>query len=102
MPHRIFRNWLPDGGNELPAEPHREKLRQLAAAARTFADAGFTPTASSLERTISRGRSFIELIGQGADGRDAAERLVRIECRGAVVREQLDQSLPRIRSRIAG
>jgi transcriptional regulator with XRE-family HTH domain len=83
-------NWL---NGETPKEQHQGKLVQLAAAARIFTEAGFKPTALSLERTVEQGKSFVELIGQGADGKEAAERLVRIEKRGAAAREKLDALL---------
>jgi hypothetical protein len=66
---------------------------QLAAAARVFTEAGFKPTALSLERTVAQGKSFVELIGQDADGKETAERLVRIEKLGAAAREKLDALL---------
>jgi transcriptional regulator with XRE-family HTH domain len=83
-------NWL---NGETPKEQHQGKLVQLAAAARAFAEAGFKPTAPSLDRTVAQGKSFVELIGQGADGKETAERLVRIEKRGAAAREKLDALL---------
>mgnify|MGYP001765089669 CR=1 FL=1 len=83
-------NWL---NGETPKEQHQGKLVQLAAAARVFAEAGFKPTALSLDRTVAQGKSFVELIGQGADGKETAERLVRIEKRGAAAREKLDALL---------
>jgi transcriptional regulator with XRE-family HTH domain len=83
-------NWL---NGETPKEQHKGKLMQLAAAARTFTEAGFKPTAPALERTVAQGKSFVELIGQGADGKETAERLVRIEKRGAAAREKLDAML---------
>jgi hypothetical protein len=83
-------NWL---NGETPKEQHQGKLVQLAAAARLFTEAGFKPTAPSLERTVAQGKSFVELIGQGADGKETAERLVRIEKRGAAAREKLDALL---------
>jgi transcriptional regulator with XRE-family HTH domain len=83
-------NWL---NGETPKEQHQGKLVQLAAAARVFTEAGFKPTALSLERTVAQGKSFVELIGQGADGKVTAERLVRIEKHGAAAREKLDALL---------
>ena len=80
-------NWL---NGETPKEQHQGKLVQLAAAARVFTGSGFKPTALSLERTVAQGKSFVELIGQGADGKETAERLVRIEKRGAAARDKLD------------
>lgn len=83
-------NWL---SGETPKEQHQGKLIQLAAAARVFTKSGFKPTALSLDRTVAQGKSFVELIGQGADGKETAERLVRIENRGAAAREKLDALL---------
>ena len=83
-------NWL---NGETPKEPHQGKLVQLAAAARAFTEAGFKPTALSLERTVAQGRSFVELIGQGADGKETAEKLVRIEKRGTVAKAKLNALL---------
>lgn len=83
-------NWL---SGEVPKEQHRDKLVQLAAAARVFIEAGFKPTAAALERTVARGKSLIELLGEGADGREMAQKLVRIAQRGATAREKLDAML---------
>lgn len=83
-------NWL---NGETPKEQHHGKLVQLAAAARVFTEAGFRPTALSLDRTVAQGRSFVELLGQGVDGKETAERLVRIEKRGAAARERLEALL---------
>jgi len=83
-------NWL---NGETPKEQHQGKLVQLAAAARVFAEVGFKPTSISLDRTVAEGKSFVELIGQGADGKEMAERLVRIEKRGAAARDKLDALL---------
>lgn len=83
-------NWL---NGEIPKEQHQGKLVQLAAAARVFSEAGFKPTALSLDRAVTQGKSFLELIGQGEDGKETAERLVRIEKRGAAARQKIDALL---------
>lgn len=83
-------NWL---NGETPREQYQGKLIQLAAAARVFTEAGFKPTALSLDRTAAQGKSFVELIGQGADGKEMAERLIRIEKRGVIAREKLNALL---------
>jgi transcriptional regulator with XRE-family HTH domain len=83
-------NWL---NGEVPKEQHQGKLVHLAAAARVFIEAGFKPTALSLDRTVANGKSFIELIGQGADGKESAEKLIRLEKRGASARAKLDALL---------
>lgn len=83
-------NWL---NGDIPKEQHQAKLVQLAAAAHVFVEEGFTPTASSLDRTISQGKSFVELLHEGADGKETAERLVRIVKRGTATRRKLDSVL---------
>lgn len=83
-------NWL---NGETPKAQHQTKIVQLAAAARVFTEAGFKPTALSLDRTVAQGKTFIELIGQGADGKDTAERLIRIERRGVMERKKLEDLL---------
>lgn len=83
-------NWL---NGEIPKAQHQGKLVHLAAAARVFIEAGFKPTALSLDRTVAHGKSFIELIEQGADGKESAERLIRLEKRGASARAKLDALL---------
>lgn len=83
-------NWL---SGEVPKEQHRDKLVQLAAAAHVFIEAGFKPTPATLERTVAQGKSLIELLGEGTDGREMAQKLVRIAHRGATAREKLDAML---------
>lgn len=83
-------NWL---SGEVPKEQHRDKLVQLAAAARVFIETGFKPTPATLERTVARGKSFIELLGEGANGQEMAQKLIRIVQRGATAREKLDAML---------
>ena len=83
-------NWL---SGEVPKEQHQGKLVQLAAAAHVFAETGFKPTPQALDRTVAQGKSFVELIGEGSDGKETAERLVRIVKRGAVSRGKLDALL---------
>lgn len=83
-------NWL---NGEIPKEQHQGKLVHLATAARVFMEVGFKPTALSLDRTVAHGKSFIELIGQGADGKESAEKLIRLEKRGASARVNLDALL---------
>lgn len=62
---------------ETPKPVHQEKLRQLAEAARIFSALGFKPTSLALDRTITQGKSLLQLLSEGADGRDAAKRLVQ-------------------------
>jgi transcriptional regulator with XRE-family HTH domain len=83
-------NWL---NGEAPREQYQVKLIQLASAARVFTKAGFKPTALSFERIVAQGKSFVELMAQGADGKETAELLLRIEKRGVVSRAKLDALL---------
>lgn len=83
-------NWL---AGESPKEQHQAKLIQLAAAARIFSEAGFKPTPMMLERTVAQGKSFVGLLGDGGDGREIAQRLIRIVHRGSAAQEKLDALL---------
>lgn len=83
-------NWL---NGDIPKEQHQKKLVQLAAAARIFVEDGFKPTSLALDRTIIQGKSFLELLREGADGRETAQRLVQIVKRGTASREKLNSLL---------
>jgi transcriptional regulator with XRE-family HTH domain len=83
-------NWL---NGETPKPVHQEKLRQLAEAARIFSALGFAPTSLALDRTIMRGKSVLQLLSEGADGRETAKKLVRIVQRGNEARAKLDDLL---------
>lgn len=72
-------NWL---NGEIPKEQHHHKLVQLTAAARVFSENGFKVTSNMLLRTVSGGKSFVQLIGAGADGAKTAENLIKIVQRG--------------------
>ena len=52
---------------EMPKPSHHSRLVEMAAAAREFLAAGFEPTPPMLERTITQGKSFIELLAAGDD-----------------------------------
>jgi len=83
-------NWL-DG--ETPKEPHQAKLVELTEAARVFAAAGFKPTSTLLDRTVAGGKSFLELIANGADGAATARSLMRIVERGLTSKAHLAAAL---------
>lgn len=83
-------NWM---NGETPKPAHQEKLRQLAEAAQIFTALGFKPTSLTLDRKITQGKSLLQLLGEGADGRDAAKKLVRIVQRGNEARAKLDSLL---------
>ncbi len=83
-------NWL---NGETPKEQHQNKLIQLAAAAQAFTTANYKPTPLSLERTVAESKSFLELIKHGADGAEAARKLIRLEKRGLIANAKLDALL---------
>ena len=83
-------NWL---AGETPKKQHQDKLIQLAAAARFFIETGFKPTSIMLDRTISQGKSFLELLNEAADGTETAQKLIHIVKRNASSREALDTLL---------
>ncbi|MDP2255503.1 MAG: hypothetical protein Q8K05_05505 [Polaromonas sp.] len=83
-------NWLE---GETPKEAHQAKLAQLAEAARMFSELGFKPTSLSLDRTVSQGKSLLQLLREGADGREMAKKLVRISQRATESRAKLDDLL---------
>ncbi len=83
-------NWL---NGETPKPAHHEKLQQLAEAARTFTALGFKPTSLSLDRTVSEGKSLLQLLSEGADGSAVAKKLFRIVRRGNEAKSKLDDLL---------
>jgi hypothetical protein len=83
-------NWL---GGETPKAAHQAKIGQLAAAARVFSGLGVTPTSDLLDRVLSHGKSFLQLLADGADGADTAAKLVQIAKRSADSRSRLDAIL---------
>ncbi|MFY8084063.1 MAG: hypothetical protein ACOVN7_10075 [Rubrivivax sp.] len=83
-------NWLE---GETPKAVHQERLRQLAEAANVFADLGVKPTTPMLDRAVAQGKSFLQLMASGANGQEAAKKLIRIVQRGADSRAQLDALL---------
>jgi hypothetical protein len=72
-------NWL---NGETPKEQHRVKLVQLAAAARVFSRNAFKVASPMLSRTITQGKTFIQLIADGADGAETAAKLMKVVQRG--------------------
>lgn len=83
-------NWLK---GETPSPVHEARLRELAAAADKFQELGFTPTSSMLSRSVAEGKSFLDLMASGANGRDTAQRLVAIVRRGESSRSKLERLL---------
>lgn len=83
-------NWLE---GETPKEVHHKNIRQLAAAARVFAELGVKPNSAALDRTVSQGKSILRLLSEGSDGKESAKKLVRILQRGMDSRAKLDAML---------
>lgn len=83
-------NWL---NGETPKPAHQERIQHLADAAKVFAEMGFTPTTSMLDRTIVQGKTFLQLMASGADGKETAKKLIRNFERGSSSRDKLDKLL---------
>jgi transcriptional regulator with XRE-family HTH domain len=83
-------NWLE---GEMPNERHQQRIIQLAEAARAFSESSFIPSAGALTRSLSRGKSFLELMSEGADGHDTAQKLVTLTRRSLASRARLDAAL---------
>lgn len=83
-------NWL---GGETPKPNHQEKIVQLAAAARAFSQLGVKPTSDLLDRVVSNGKSFLQLLADGADGAETASKLVRLAKRSTDSKSKLDAIL---------
>jgi hypothetical protein len=80
-------NW---SAGEAPKPHHHAKLRELAAAAAAFTRIGLKPTSTTLDRTIAQGKSFLQLLNEGANGEETALRLARIVKRANESRARLD------------
>lgn len=91
-------NWLE---GETPKAVHQERLRQLAEAAKVFADLGIKPTTPMLDRTVAHGKSFLQLMAAGANGQETAKKLIRIVQRGAGPRTKLDALLEGRRAKLS-
>ena len=91
-------NWLE---GETPKVAHQERLRQLAKAAQTFGGLGIKPTTPMLDRTVARGKSFLQLMAAGADGQETAQQLIRIVQRGNDSRAKLDTLLAGRRAKLS-
>lgn len=91
-------NWLE---GETPKLAHQERLRELAEAARVFQDLGFKLAAPMLERTVADGKTFLQLLADGTDGKDAAKKLIRIVQRSEQSRSKLDDILGGRRAKLS-
>jgi transcriptional regulator with XRE-family HTH domain len=83
-------NWLQ---GEQPKIADRARIEALAEAAQVFLACDYTPSHSDLGRTLLNGKSLIELISQGENGRDLAEELMQLVYRGMESRKKLDAML---------
>lgn len=79
-------NWL---NGDSPAASQHARIRSLAEAAAVFQASAFKPTSAALDRVLSGGKSFLQLMSEGADGRATAEKLVRVMARSAQARGHL-------------
>lgn len=83
-------NWL---NGETPKEIHARRLRELSLAAAVFSEMGFKPNATALDRPLMQGKSFLQLMGQGASGQEMAKKLIRVHQRSENARAKLDAML---------
>lgn len=83
-------NWL---NGETPKQVYQDRIRELAMAAMLFHELGFAPTTQALARVLAEGKSFLQLVADGADGKASAKKLVRLMQRGNASRAQLDALL---------
>lgn len=83
-------NWL---NGETPKDAHLGRLHELAEAAAVFSKLGFKPTAPLLDRTLMQGKSFLQLLAQGENGKELAKKLVRVHQRSDSARAKLDAIL---------
>lgn len=83
-------NWL---NGDMPAETHHERIRNLAQAAQVFSACQFRPTSNTLDRTLRNGKTFLQLLAEGADGKETAQKLVKVVERSATARAQLEALL---------
>lgn len=83
-------NWLE---GETPKAIHQERIRQLAEAAAVFAELGIKPTPAMLDRTVAQGKTFLQLMAAGANGKETAKKLIRIVQRSTTSRDKLDALL---------
>ena len=80
-------NWLK---GETPKVVYQERIRELAKAASLFQDLGFVSTTQALSRVLMDGKSFLQLVAEGADGKDMAKKLVSLIRRGDDSRAKLN------------
>lgn len=90
-------NWLE---GETPKEQYRGRLFQLAQAASVFAELGVKPDSITLDRTVAQGKTFLQLMAAGADGKETAKKLIRIIQRGRESRTKLDTLLAGRKSKL--
>lgn len=79
-------------GKKISAE-NLERVEELAKAANVLAVGGLRGTSSALRRPIRGGKTFFQLVKQGASSEDAARALVRILRVEADQRESLQKRL---------
>lgn len=90
-------NWV---NGETPKNIYHDRLRELAAAASLFRELGFKPSSVMLDKTLVDGKSFIQLLAEGANGRDIAKQMIRVVERGEVSKNKLDDLLSGRRARL--
>ncbi len=79
-------NWL---NGEQPTPEHTAKLRDLALAADTIADAGIPISGILLKRKLIEGKNIFEFVQSGGSATDAAQLLAQIFKREAEQKQRL-------------
>jgi len=80
-------NWLK---GDRPKPEHAAKLRDLAQAADSLANAGIALNGPLLKRKVFEGKNIYEIVRDGGSARDAAQLLVQIVQREQQQRESLN------------
>jgi hypothetical protein len=88
---QTFYSWL--SGTKTPNEQYHAKLYALGAADEVLKNAGLIPSPLDLDRTVTNGKSLLELIAEGGWGEDTAEKLLRILKRTVDSRAKLNEIL---------
>ncbi len=83
-------NWLE---GDTPKQAQQKRLQHLAEAALVFEQLEFKPTSEKLDRPLSGRKSFLQLMADGASGKEVAKMLVRVCQRGEESRGKLDELL---------
>lgn len=83
-------NWL---NGEEPGAEHLSKIADIALAADLFIDEGISLTGNAIKRKVFGGKSFFEVVADGATASNAAATLITLIKKENSQRNSLDQRL---------